>query len=321
MLENAIKGFYKQLEFEPKIENQSNLKESEKYIVAGMGGSHLGADLIACANPSLSIEVHHDYNLPKRKTDSEKNRLIIASSYSGNTEEVISSLNLVIQEKIPGAAISIGGKLLEIAKNNQIPYIKIPDTGIQPRSAVGFSVVGILALMKEIKEINDLKSLASKDTEERRKEGESIAESLKNKIPIIYSSTQNEAVAANWKIRINETGKIPSFWNTIPEANHNELIGFERHNETAELSSMFGFIFLKDNEDHERINRRMEIQKSMYEGWGYKVQVVELQGKNRWEKILSSIVLADWTAYHMSETYKLEPEEVETVERFKKLLG
>ncbi|PIR89585.1 MAG: bifunctional phosphoglucose/phosphomannose isomerase [Candidatus Harrisonbacteria bacterium CG10_big_fil_rev_8_21_14_0_10_40_38] len=317
MLENAIKGFYKQLELDPEVKNREKLEKRDEFIVAGMGGSHLGADLIACADHTIPLKIHHDYNLPERLT----NELLIASSYSGNTEEAISALDFANKNNTPSAAISVGGKLLELAESKGVPYIKIPDTGIQPRSAVGFSVIGTLALMNKMDEINSLKSMGSKNAEERRVEANTVAEALKNKIPVIYSSTRNEAVAANWKIRINETGKIPSFWNTIPEANHNELIGFEKHKETSNFADIFGFIFLKDSEDHPRIHKRMEIQKNMYEEWGYKVQIVELTGKNRWEKILSSIVMADWTAYHISETYGLEPEEVETVERFKKLLG
>ena len=150
-LDKAIKDFPKQIEFEPVVENTEKLKpfgfaqgKSRKFAVCGMGGSHLAADLIKIARPDLDIIIHSSYGLPEIGDLDE--RLIIVNSYSGNTEEALDSFGEALEKKLNLAAISIGGKLLEQAQNKGIAFVKIPDTGIQPRMALGFFVLALLKL-------------------------------------------------------------------------------------------------------------------------------------------------------------------------------
>ena len=312
-MKEAIRNFPKQLKFEPKIENGENFKPAKKFIVSGMGGSHLAADLIKAWNPSFDMTVHHDYGLPAVDL---KKCLIIISSYSGNTEEALDGFNKAILEKLPLAAISIGGKLLELAKEHQKPYIQMPDTGIEPRSALGFSLVSMLKMMGQEKALSDIKNISFNmaDLEEK---GQALAQRLKNHIPVIYTSTANGPIGYNWKIRFNETGKIPAFCNTIPELNHNEMVGFDREGESKGLSDSFYFLFLKDNQDHKRNLLRMDITKEILEEKGLTVEILELEGKNAWEKIFTSLTMADWAAYYTAQIYKLEAQETAIITRFK----
>jgi len=243
----SIKDFPKQFEFQPVVQNKSKLKVANKFVVAGMGGSHLGADLIKAWNPSLNIIVHEDYGLPFLPEDDLSEYLFIASSYSGNTEEVVDALNTAMNRGISVAIISVGGKLIEIAKEKEIPYAQIPDTGIQPRLALGFSVVGLLSLVGKDDELENLKKLSQTlDCAMHEGEGVNLAKKLEGYIPVIYSSVANKAIAYNWKIIFNETGKIPAFYNSFPELNHNEMAGFDVINTTKQLSEKFKFIFLEE---------------------------------------------------------------------------
>ena len=321
MMSDAIKQFNKQFRYNPKIENQKNLKRKKKIIVLGMGGSHLAADLVVGLNSKYDIRVHSDYSLPNIDEKELAKSLIIASSYSGNTEEVIDGLNKAIEQNLNIAVIAIGGKLLEIAKAKDLPYIQIPDEGIQPRSALGYSLRALLKLIglrEEFKQAGELKKVLK--PKELENQGKELAEKLKGSVPIIYASTNNKAVAYNWKIKFNETGKIPAFYNIIPELNHNEMTGYDVNDETKNLSDNFYFIFLKDNKDDERNIKRMEILERLYEDRGLKVEILELTGDNRFAKIFNSLILADWTAYYTAEQYGLESEQVPMVEEFKNMI-
>jgi glucose/mannose-6-phosphate isomerase len=320
MTKNTIKTIYQQLADDLTVENGIPPRRRHT-IVVGMGGSRLGADLIHAWNPSLPLITHHDYGLPELPEETLQESLIIASSYSGNTEETISAFDAAVEQNRAVAAVTVGGELLERAKKQSVPYVQIPDTGIQPREAIGFSVIALLTLMEKQDALKELRDLAHGDTEIYRAEATQIADYLAEKIPVIYASTRNATLAENWKIRLNETAKEPSFWNVFPELNHNELIGFESHNASGAPRRAFAFLFLKDEDDHPRIHRRMEIMQTLLNEWRYPVKIVTLAGETRWEKLLSTIVLADWTTLQLAERSGLDAEQVDAVERFKKLLG
>jgi len=320
-MKQIIRDFPKQLKFEPIIENVKNLKSAKKFIISGMGGSHLAGDLAKIFKPSLDLIVYHDYGLPV-VPGNLKNYLTIISSYSGNTEEALDGFKTAIFQKIPVAVVSTGGKLLKLAQKHKKPYIKIPDTGIEPRSALGFSAISLFTLMGQKKILSEIKKTANIfNMPKLEKKGKILAEKLKNYIPIIYTSTKNESIAYNWKIRFNETGKIPSFYGTIPEVNHNEMVGFDREGESKKLSDNFYFIFLKDKRDHKRNLLRMNILENIYKQKGLNVKVIELTGRNAAEKIFSSLLLADWASLYTAESYKLEGQETEIINRFKKIMN
>ncbi len=336
---DAIKNFPKQFSFNPEIKSEEKLLKYKWYIVAGMGGSHLAADILKVWNPNLLLVIHKNYGLINLSEEILKDSLVIASSYSGNTEEVIDAYEKAKENNIPLAAISVGGNLLKQAIADSIPYVKIPDTGIQPRQGLGFFAKAILSLMKEEKALADIsklsESLKPRDLENKGKE---LAENLQGYVPVIYSSSANEAIAYNWKIKFNETGKIPAFFNVFPELNHNEMTGFDIKEKTKNLSEKFYFIFLYDKTDHQRIQKRMEISKKLYQERKLPVVKIELaasqergeprpdklsgrEGQNSFYKIFSSLILADWTAYYTAKLYGVEPEAVPMVEEFKKLIS
>ena len=316
-MEKAIRSFPDQLKFKPVIENKKSLAKAKKFIVCGMGGSHIASDLLKTWRPSFDLIIHHDYGLPEL-SDNLKKYLIIISSYSGGTEEAISSFNLAIKKKLPIACISTGGQLLELAKKYKKPYIQMPSTGIEPRSALGFSLVSLLKLMGENKAISDIaKAAGTINMEELKQNGEALAKRLNNYVPIIYTSDKNGPIAYNWKIRFNETGKVPSFCNTFPELNHNEIVGFDGDGKTQNLLKNFYFIFIKDEKDNPRVLLRMDILKDIFTEKGLPVEVLDLKGKNIWEKIFSSLSLADWAAYSTAQQYGLKAQETAIIKKLK----
>ena len=315
MMEEDILRFPEQLKFQPVITNGEKLKPSFSFIVCGMGGSHLSADLIKAYDPSLSIHIHHDYGIPDLPSDILDKSLFIASSYSGNTEEAIDFARLAGEKNYNILIITSGGELLKTAKEEKVPYIALPHSNLEPRMALGYSAMAMFKAMGLENGVTELHSLA--DTikpESMKNEGKTIGESLVNKIPIIYSSLRNLGLAYVWKIKFNETAKIPAFSNSFPELNHNEIAGFE------ENSFPFTFLFIKDNSDHPKIIKRMEVTKELYESKGFPVALTELKGKTVMEKIFNSLLLADWVSLAVAKEKGVDPESVPMIEEFKKMV-
>jgi glucose/mannose-6-phosphate isomerase len=320
-MEESIKKISEQFAYEPVIENQSAYTSSERFILGGMGGSHLAADILKTRRPGIELYVHRNYGLPPFDEDFLKSALCIASSYSGNTEETLSFFNEAYQRGLNVMAISTGGELLERAKELGRPYIELPQTGIQPRMALGYFLIALATIIGDKEVLSELGALATDlKSEESRVEAVELAKSLENHIPVIYTSAENVWIAYNWKIKFNETSKIPAFYNVIPEVNHNEMTGFDSIESTRKLSAPFRFIFIKDSADHPLIRKRMDILEKLLEERGHEVISRELSGKTQLERIFNSLTLADWTALELSTLYSTEPEAVPMVESFKKML-
>lgn len=319
-MEKSILNFPKQFTWKPKVENSANLKKAGNIIVAGMGGSAFPVGILKIAHLKLDISNHRDYNLPPIPHTPHPKPLIICCSYSGNTEETISSFEEARKKKIPVAVLTVGGKLSELAKKHKVPYVKIPDTHIQPRAATGFVVNGLSKLigLKNEKNFTALSKVLK--PEKWQLVGKALAENLWDQIPVIYASDKNADLARIWKIKFNENTKIPAFWNFLPEMNHNEMTGYDVIKTTAKLSDNLHLIFLEDTSDHPRIKRRFAVTQKLLAEKGINISQIPLSGKNVWEKIFNSILLADWTSFHLAKYYGVDPENVPMVEQFKKLI-
>lgn len=319
-MEKIIATFHEQFSYKPEIKQGEKLARTGKYIVVGMGGSHLAADLLRISHPTLDLKVHMSYGLPAMEERELRQRLVILSSYSGNTEEVIDAFHIALKKNLPMAVIAVGGTLLTLAKKYNIPYIQLPDTGIQPRMATGFSTKALIALIGDKEAERNISALHETLTPEHlRGEGAALAKKLKGFIPVVYAGRQNYPLAYNWKIKFNETGKIPAFCNMLPELNHNEMTGFSGG--ASSLSSPFHFIFLKDDSEHTRILKRFDVLETVYTKQNFPVRAINISHNNVFYKIFSTLLLADWTALYTAKEYGNDPEQVPLVEEFKKMMG
>ena len=322
-MEKAIREFSQQFTFTPEIERADALPDTYRTIVVvGMGGSHLNGDVLKALDPELPLIIHSDYGLPNLPHEEMQEALFVIASYSGNTEEVLDALEQVHKNEYNAAALSTGGKLKERAAELGIPFVAMPDIGIQPRSALGFSTIALAHLLGRERVLRELKDLSGTlDAENIHIEGEVFAGKISGYVPLIYTSRRNHALAYNWKIKFNETAKIPSFCNVLPELNHNEMTGFDVVDSTRPLAAQFAVIFLMDDEDDERIQNRMRVTQEIYANQGVTTHTRLLAGESRAERLFSSLLFADWTALMLSEMYGTEPEEVPLVEEFKRKIS
>ncbi|MBI2063064.1 MAG: bifunctional phosphoglucose/phosphomannose isomerase [Candidatus Yanofskybacteria bacterium] len=314
MLKEIIKNLPQQLDYEPLIENAGSFQKHDKYIICGMGGSNLATGIIKSWKPKLDIIIHRDYGLPDIKETELKDYLVIASSYSGNTEETISGFEEALARKLPLIVIATGGKLLELAQKNNVPYINFPSINNNPRFAIGYSIRATLKAMGEESILNDMSELVeSLITEDYETIGKKLAEKLQDKMPLIYSSGTNAGLARYWKISFNETAKIPAFYNFVPELNHNEMVGF-----SGKLNQDFAFIFLDDPDDAPQIQKRITATKKIFEDRGFTILAASVTGPSLWHKSFASVLTAMWTSYFLAKDYGTDPSDISMIENFKK---
>lgn len=311
----AILSLPEHLSYEPKVQNQVGPISFEKFVFLGMGGSGLVGEAMRYLKPEMDIVVHKDYGLPPVADLAE--RLLICVSYSGNTEEVIDGFKAGLEGGHNLAVITTGGKLLEQAKEAGVLYIELPDTGIQPRASLGLQVKAACAVTGQEELAQEIEKI-DVNPQESESRGQEIAQNLKGKVPLIYASRQNTILAYFFKIAMNETGKIPAFWDVFPELNHNELTGFDINREDSELSDNIAVILLRDSEDDDRIEKRMTVLAEMYRKRSLPVYDVEVDEGSRAQKLFKSMVLAEWAAYHIAQIYGSDPDAVPMVEEFKK---
>ena len=332
----SIKKVKEQFGWVPEISGSVIRPGFRRVIVCGMGGSNIASGFLEMLRPDLEIVAHRSYGLPVQAClpeNASKDDLIIISSYSGNTEEALDSFEKALAGGFQMIAISTGGELLRRAKEGAISFIEIPllrqgfggqaASNLQPRMALGYS---LLAMLKAVGDEENLKNAQefgkNFNPDGFEKEGMALAEKLQNKIPVIYSSWDNKAIAYAWKIKLNETAKIPAFFNVFPEINHNEMMGFLASGAAPE--SVGGramnpyFIFLEDPEDHPGIQKRMKITQKMFEDQNHWCHPCVLVDSHRIARIFNSLALADWTAYYLAKNYGVDPEQVLLVEEFKK---
>jgi len=309
-----------------RVEN--NLKKGgdiENIIVCGVGGSTLPADILLCLSNKENYKlppayIHRDYGLPK---EAGKKSLIICISFSGNTEETLSALEEAVKKNFRIFAIASGGKLEEICRAKNIPFIKVPG-GIQPRSAMGY-LFSALAKILEKSGLNkniaqelpklaaDLEKNNNSEMEEKAKE---LAKKLINKIPLIYASGDFKCLARIWKIKFNENSKIPAFYNYFPELNHNEMVGFTNILENTK----FYILTIRDENDNSRNLKRMSLFAEIVKTKGIETEFVDIKNGSTLFKIFSTLLFGDWVSYYLALEYKIDPTPVKIVEEFKKEL-
>lgn len=325
-MHDSILKFAEQLSFRPEIKNGPievrglPAQAGKKIVLGGMGGSALSPGLLRIFDPTADIVIHRDYGLPPLPQKVLAESLLIASSYSGNTEETLDFLDHALRIGLKPAVITSGGALLKRAEEERLPYVLIPNTVIQPRVAVGFSLVALAALSGRSELLEELKRISSvlipADEEE---EGKRIASQFPGFVPLVYASSRNRTLAYNWKIKMNETAKIPVFMNVFPELNHNELIGFTRSDKIPKVP--FKLLLIRDSEDYVRVGKRMDVTASLLAENGISSVETGLSGATRLERALRSLVTADWTAYHLALSYGANPDTSPAIEEFKKRIA
>ncbi len=326
-MDELIDGFPEQLLDALRIASEVELRKSEgdfdQVLISGLGGSGIGGTLISewvAQEAKLPIYVNKDYHLPSWV---DHRTLLIVSSYSGNTEETLSTLQEGIERNAWIVSISSGGELERIAHENAFDHIKVPG-GYPPRAAMGYSVVQLLRILshhsiipsrfdpeREVQASAKLLELEQQKIKDRAKE---VAEEIHGKRPTIYCASGYEGVAVRWRQQINENAKTLCWHHVLPEMNHNELVGWESGGEDI------GVIMLRNEEDHVQTQKRMDLCKEFLQERAGCWKELWSRGDTRIQRAFHLIHLGDHLSYHLALLNEVDPVQVDVIEAFKKRL-
>jgi glucose/mannose-6-phosphate isomerase len=295
--------------------------EAAGVIVCGMGGSAIGADLAAAAlgdrltRPLLAIR---GYGLPSWATPEWT---VLCSSYSGNTEETLACFDAAEALGARRVVASTGGALVEKAREAGLPVIGLPGI-FQPRAAVAymFTIVAEVAALAGASprvhtEIDAAAAFLEREAENLQARAAEIAAQLEDFFPVLYGADLTTPVARRWKCQVNENAKLPAFFSELPEADHNELCGWDVP--AARLAA----VFLEDADQHPRIRRRFELTAAAVAGDEAPTVRIETVGETRVARLLWATMLGDLVSLELAKARGVDPLPVEAIERFKEAMG
>ncbi|MFQ5555390.1 MAG: SIS domain-containing protein [Acidimicrobiia bacterium] len=299
-------------------------------VLAAMGGSGMAARVAALTVPGIRTVLHQGYGLPSWLDGSAPAPLLVAVSYSGNTEETLSAVDAAVDAGLGIVAVTTGGRLMERAENAGAPVVRVPP-GLQPRAALASQAgltVRVLAgaaggdgdAPAELEKTAELvDSLLAGGDGPAATLGRDLGDGLYGKVALVYGGRGVAAVAASrWKAQINENAKMPAFASEIPEANHNEMEGWSALPEIGARS--VGLVMLRNPGGHPRIERRMELTASTLSGSVDIIGDVIAQGSSDLDRFFSLAVVGDVAAVHLASIAGVDPTPVALLEGFKRQL-
>ena len=297
--------------------------------LCGMGGSAAGGDLaLAVLGDRLTrpLRIVRDYAIPPW---AGAETMVLCSSYSGETEETLACFEAAGIVGAPRAVVTTGGRLAEQARAEDVPVIGVPG-GMKPRAAVLYPTVAAIecaALCGAAPQLHTELDAAAKllaelaerwgpDSPEDSK-AKQLARDLQGTLPVITGAGLTAPLARRWKSQLNENPELPAFWSELPEANHNEICGWERG---AELAP-FAAVFLADSDQHPRMRQRIQLTCREVERAGGKAIVIESEGENRLERLLSLLLLGDLMSVYLAVLDGVDPSPMGAIDRIKAELG
>jgi len=305
-------------------------KRPSQIIVAGMGGSAIGGEILKDwlkDRIPIPIEVCRDYALPAY---ANKNTLVFAVSYSGNTEETLSAFLNAVKRGCMIITVTSGGHLISLSEKMHIPSLTIPMiVGCPPRAAIAYLFFPLPILMEkmgilsnvgeEIEEaIGILERLSRENAPQiptKNNRAKKLAIELENTMPAVYGFRQYAAIAQRLKAQFNENTKIPSKQEVFPELNHNEVMGWEA---PEPLTKKFSTILLRDRNEPPEIRHRIEATKLLALNKTQKVLEIHAEGEGKLAKMLSAMYVGDLASVYLAILRGTDPMPVETITKIKK---
>ena len=321
MMNDLIARFSDQLTEAVEIGRKADLTPQHYDIrnvcIVGMGGSGIGGNLVqSLVNEKIKVPVTvvKDYFLPAHVN---LHTLLICCSYSGNTEETLHAFEEGLRRDVKIVCITSGGSLKALAEKAGVDCITIP-SGMPPRACLGYAFVQQLYILFHYRLIdlgfevglqNSVKML-NKQEDRIQKLAKKMAKKMNKKTPIIYTTTQLEAVAVRFRQQLNENAKVLTWHHVVPEMNHNELVGWRS-------KGKYAVVYLRTDEDFARNNTRWEINKKIIGDYCKTILEVEAKGNSFIEKVLYLVHLCDWISFELAVLREVDPVEVKVIDFLK----
>ncbi|MEJ5239643.1 MAG: bifunctional phosphoglucose/phosphomannose isomerase [Anaerolineales bacterium] len=297
-------------------------------LIAGMGGSAIGGELVAAylaPKSRVPIFVHRDYGLPAWV---DEGTLVVASSHSGNTEETSDAFDAALRQGAQVVVLCTGGELAQRAQAQGLPLWQFKHKG-QPRAAVGFSFGLLLALLTRLGLAPD----PTAELEAALRTMREQQEELRREVPVVRNPAKRQAgqllgrwvhvlaagslapVARRWKTQINELAKAGASFEVLPEADHNTLAGVWY---PQNLQPLGIHLFIQGRGEHPRNRLRLELTRQAFMLEGLNTDLYQAKGESVLENMWSAIHFGDYMAYYLAIAYGVDPTPVEMLENFKR---
>ena len=324
--QQCLKAWHQALDFELP----SHYSSVDKVIILGMGGSAIGGDLLGSliSESKVLISTSRDYNLPATV---DANTLVIASSYSGMTEETLSSFTQALATPAKKIVLTTGGKLKTTAEQNNIPVFII-NYAAPPRAALAYSLFPLLGICQKlgivddksaeiedmVKVLDNLQTTLADTCPTSLNPAKQLALKLYGKIVTIYASEFLSPVAKRWKTQINENSKAWAFYEVVPELNHNAVVGYEF---PPDLAQRIFVIFLRSQHLHPRILVRYKSTSDLLQKANISSADIDGLGETTLSQMMSLILFGDWVSYYLALLYETNPSPVKAIDYLKKWLA
>jgi glucose/mannose-6-phosphate isomerase len=334
----AILSLPEQCQRAREIAQRADLKSIEGRsfgcaVIAGMGGSAIGGDLLRSiyqADLTIPVEVSRDYHLPGY-VQGERS-LVIAASYSGNTEETLAAYDAARKAGATLLVVTTGGELAARASRDGVATIVIPG-GLQPRAALGYSFVPLVVSAVRLGlipapllgELDDMvavliavRNRCAPDVAQSENPAKRLAAQWYDKIPVIYGSQSERGVVAyRWKTQINENAKALAVANVLPELDHNESVGWSGAEGRTKVDRDLSVVFLRDDREPSHIRLRAELTKQIVEKQAASVSEVWAEGENTLARAMSLVYVGDFASCYLAYAYREDPTPVKIIDWLK----
>ena len=306
-------------------------RDVDKVVILGTGALVIAGDLLrslAALESPVPILVHRDYGLPLVV---DERTLVIAMSYSGDTEETLSAFESALATNAKKLAFTTGGKLLTMARANGVPAF-IFGYKSTARGALGYGLISLLAIAEKIGIVGSkaddveeaeilMEHMADRIGEHvplKRNPAKDVAVRLQGHLPVVYGAGLLAEVAHRWKTQFNENSKLWSFWEELPEANHNAIVGFRLPKEIAADALV---IFLRGPALHPRIRLRYEFTRQALDEAGVATETVDAEGKSPLAQVLSTVFFGDYVSLYLAILAGVDPSPTAPVADLKRWLA
>ena len=289
-------------------------KEIRNVLICGLGGSGIGGTIvndIVSPKAKIPITATKDYSIPNFVNE---HTLVIANSYSGNTEETLYALQKCQAKGAEIAVITSGGGLKNIAEEQNYNKLIIP-SGQPPRAMFGYAFTELFYLLNHYGIIDDSfksdfqKAIQLLDTEKSdiQNQAKDLAKKMHKQTPVIYVANGFEGVAVRFRQQINENSKMLCWHHVVPEMNHNELLGWRTNvNDLA-------VVYFRNKSDYERNQIRMDINKKVISKYTENITEIWSKGNSLIENSLYHIHLGDWASWYLSAMNNVDAIEIDVI--------
>ncbi len=325
MMQNLILDFPKHIKIALDLSARVALDKPDfdfkNVLILGMGGSGIGGVLVKnwiSDDIAVPVQVANDYQIPAYV---DQDTLVIASSYSGNTEETLMALNEALERNVSVVGITSGGKLEKLCKENGFPVFIVPG-GNPPRASLGYSLATLCAVFEKLELVTNRYTamieqaavLIDNHLSDIQIQADALAKFFLNRTPIFYATPQMEGLAIRGRQQINENSKGLAWHHLVPEMNHNELLGWSGGN------ASYAPVFLLSQHEFNRNLRRIELTKEEIVARGSSHLTFVGKGDSLVEETIYLMHILDWASLYLADMKDVDPVAIPVIDRLKAAL-